>query len=155
MFVAAAYIVRGRRWMELNNQKIKRFTERTVTISLPLSVSFSLLFPVTSSFLSSPELKLQKPFFTKDFDIWQMAIHSRGFFSDLRFPSAISLESHDSFPTAERGRDEVSLPFYLCLYSNLRLYVFFSLIYVNKTVYSVRKQIKDIFKIQTWNFKSW
>jgi hypothetical protein len=43
-------------------------------------------------------------------NFWQLAIHSRGFFSDLRFPSRIGLDS-GLLSTAETVVNGVSLPF--------------------------------------------
>jgi hypothetical protein len=126
MFVAAAYIVREGRWMGMNNYKIRKDLLRGLSQSRFLSLCpshFSFLSPRLSCLLLSWNYERH---ITKDFVIWQLVIHSRGFFSGLRFPSTIGLLlSLDSFPTAWIGTDEVSLLFYLCLYLNLCLYVFF------------------------------
>jgi hypothetical protein len=45
----------------------------------------------------------------------------------------------DFFPTAERGLDGVSLPFYLFYIINLRFFYFVCFMFINEIVYRVMK----------------
>jgi hypothetical protein len=73
----------------------------------------------TSSYKRKPEVKVTNIIFARKMSktIYQLATHERESFSELKFHGTIGL-AYAILSHSWEGMDEVSLPFYLCLYLN-------------------------------------